>query len=61
MQIDEVQMESMLLDLFLLHVDYRDNHDDQRKALNSGNAKIDGDLAFEARPSSCRIGGPQSA
>jgi len=27
MQIDEVQMESMLLDLFLLHVDYRDNHD----------------------------------
>ena len=27
MQIDEVQMESMLLDLFLLHVDYRHNRD----------------------------------
>jgi len=39
-------MESMLLDLFLLHVDYGDNHNDQQKQLNPGSAKIDGKLAF---------------
>jgi hypothetical protein len=61
MQIDGTQVEIALLGLFILRLDYKDNHDVCRLHYLQGTGNFPGKAAVGHTPISKRIRGSQSA